>query len=202
VVDKPDLTQTQLRIGCTALPRRSPEYFAAAVASAAFGGGFTSRLVEAIRVNRGLSYAVRSRFAMSRAGGMFVVSSFTKNESAAELVEVALAEGRRFAEEGPTGEELSRAKAWLTGLFPLSLETHEQVAERVADCWLYEVDVSEVTGYREHIEAVTAAECREVAGRHFPRQGGVVVAVGPAKALARPLGKFGPVSVVAPEKVI
>jgi zinc protease len=202
VVDKPDLTQTQLRIGCPALPRKSPDYFAAVVANAAFGGGFTSRLVEAIRVNRGLSYGVRSRFLMSRAGGMFAISSFTKNESAAELVEVALAEARRFAEGGPTEEELSRARAWLAGLFPLSLETHDQVAERIADLRLYGTDVSEITGYRERVAAVTAEECRRVARSHFPLEGGAVVAVGPARAAARALERFGPVRVVAPEAVL
>jgi len=202
VVDKPDLTQTQIRIGCPALPRRTPAYFAAVVANAAFGGGFTSRLVEAIRVNRGLSYGVRSHFDMSRAGGMFSISSFTKNESAAELVEVALAEARRFADEGPTGEELSRARSWLAGMFPLSLETHGQVASKIADLRLYGTDVSEITGYRERVAAVTAEECREVARRHFPLDGGAIVAVGPARKVARALERFGPVTVAAPEAMI
>ena len=68
VVDKPDATQVQVRIALPALARSTPEYFPALVANAVFGGGFTSRLMEAIRVNRGLSYGVRSRFAMSRGG--------------------------------------------------------------------------------------------------------------------------------------
>lgn len=202
VVDKPELTQTQIRIGCTALPRRTPAYFAAVVANAAFGGGFTSRLVEAIRVNRGLSYGVHSRFEMSRAGGTFSISSFTKNESAAELVEVALDEARRFADGGPTDEELSRARAWLAGMFPLSLETHGQVADKIADLRLYGTDVSEITGYRERVAAVTAEECRQVAQRHFPLDGGAIVAVGPARSLARALERFGPVTVAPPEAMI
>lgn len=202
VVDKPDLTQTQIRIGCPGMRRRTPDYFPAVVANAAFGGGFTSRLVEAIRVNRGLSYGVRSRFSMSRAGGMFSLSSFTKNESAADLVEVALAEARRFAEGGPTEEELSRARAWLAGLFPLSLETHDQVAEKIADLKLYGTDVSEITAYRERVSAVTARDCRDIAERYFPLDGAAIVAVGPARTLRRSLERFGPVTTVAPERVI
>lgn len=202
VVDKPELTQTQLRIGCAGLPRRSPDFFAAQVANAAFGGGFTSRLVEAVRVNRGLSYGVRSRYAMSRAGGAFLVSSFTKNESAAELVAVALEEARRFAEEGPTAEELDRAQAWLCGLFPLSLETHDQVAERIADLRIYGLPATEITGYRDAIRAVDAAACRRVARATFPLDRGAIVAVGPGRALARALGRFGPVKVVAPGRLV
>jgi zinc protease len=202
VVDKPDLSQTQLRIGVPALARRSPSYFAATVANATFGGGFTSRLVEAIRVNRGLSYGVRSRYAMSRAAGMFYVSSFTKNETAAELVAVALDEARRYADEGPGPEELSRAQAWLAGLYPLSLETHDQVAERIADLRLYGLDLEEVTGYRERVRAVTAEECRTVARATFPLEGGVIVAVGPARQLAGPLARFGPVTVIPARRVV
>jgi zinc protease len=202
VVDKPDLTQTQLRIGCAALPRRTPHYFAAAVANAAFGGGFTSRLVEAVRVNRGLSYGVRSRFTMSRGAGMFHIGSFTKNETAAELVEVALEEAARFADGGPTAQELGRAQAWLAGLFPLSLETHEQVAERIAELRLYGLAPEEVTGYRERVQAVSAEACREVARAHFPLGRGAIVAVGPARQVARSLERFGPVTVLPARRLV
>lgn len=202
VVDKPDLTQTQIRIGVPALARSSPQFFAALVANATFGGGFTSRLVEAIRVNRGLSYGVRSRFAMSRAAGMFYVSSFTKNETAAELVGVALAESRRYADGGPDAEELSRAQAWLAGLYPLSLETHDQVAEKIADLRLYGIGLDEVVGYRDRVEAIRADDCREVARACFPLDRGVVVAVGPGRTLAKALERFGPVTVVPARRTL
>jgi zinc protease len=202
VVDKRDLTQTQLRLATPALPRRTAEYFPALVTNAVFGGGFTSRLVEAVRVNRGLSYGVRSRFAMSRASGIFFVGSFTKVESTGELLQVILDEARRFCDEGPRAEELDRARSYLAGLFPLSLETHDQVAERLADAQLFGTSLDEVTGYRERVHAVTADECREVARRHFPIDRGVVVAVGPARQVAPALERFGPVTVVPARKVL
>jgi zinc protease len=202
VVDKPDVTQTQVRIAAPALARATPEYFPALVANAVFGGGFTSRLMEAVRVNRGLSYGVRSRFAMSRATGIFFVSSFTKLESTAELVEVILDEARRFCDAGPGEDELSRAQSYLAGLFPLSLETHDQVAEKLADVRLYGIPLEDVSRYREKVRAVTVEQCRELARRHFPLDRGVIVAVGPARHIARSLERFGPVSVIPARKVI
>ena len=68
---------------------------------------------------------------------MFFISSFTKVETAGELVQVALDEMRRFSEGGPTAEELERTQSYLCGLHPLSLETHDQLAERLADLELY-----------------------------------------------------------------
>jgi zinc protease len=203
VVDKPDATQVQIRIALPALPRSTPDYFPAIVANAVFGGGFTSRLVESIRVNRGLSYGVRSRFAMSRGGGIFFVSSFTKTETAAELVEVALEESARFADSGPSADELSRAQAWLAGLHPLTLETHEQLAEKLADAWLYGFSLEEVTDYAERVHAVTAEQCIAIARSWFPLDGkGVIVGVGRARDVAKQLRAFGPVEVLPPSRVV
>ncbi|HET6412028.1 MAG TPA: pitrilysin family protein [Anaeromyxobacter sp.] len=201
VVDRPDLSQAQVRIASAGFGRRSPQYHAGMVASAVLGGGFTSRLMEAIRVNRGLSYGVRSRFATSASGGLFTISSFTKVESTSDLVEVALEEAARFADAGPTAEELERMQGYLCGLFPLSLETHDQVADRLADLALYRLSDDEVTGFRERVRAVTRDDCRAVAQRYFPGARPLVVVVGPAGKIAGALRRFGDVRVVPVRKV-
>ncbi|BDG07563.1 M16 family metallopeptidase [Anaeromyxobacter paludicola] len=202
IVDRPDATQAQVRVAVPAFARASPEYFPALVANAVFGGGFTSRLMEAVRVNRGLSYGVRSRFAASRAAGFFYMSSFTKNESAAELVELLLSEAARFRDGGPTEEELERTRAYLCGLYPLALETHDQVADKLTEVALYGVDRDEVAGYRARVRAVTPSDCAEVARRHFPVERGVVVAVGPARQLEKSFARFGPVRVVSGKSLV
>ena len=203
VVDKADLTQVQVRVATPGLARSTADYFAAGVANTVFGGGFTSRLMEAVRVNRGLSYGVRSRFAMSRHAGLFAMSSFTKVESAATLVEVLLDEAARFCDTGPGEDELARAQAYLAGLFPLTLETHDQVAEKLADAQLYGFPLEQVTEYRQRVKAVTPAECLEVARRHFPRAGtGAIVAVGPARAVAPALERFGEVTVMPARRLL
>jgi len=195
VVDKPDATQAQVRIGGVAIPRRSPDYLPAMVGNGVLGGGFTSRLVEAIRVNRGLTYGVRSRFAVGAETGLFILSSFTKNGSAGDLLEVALEEMARFAVGGPTEEELGRAANYLAGLFPLSLETHDQWADRIVDSWGYGYDLADICDYPDRLRAVGPVEARDATARHLPLQDGVVLAVGPARELVGQLARFGPVEV-------
>jgi zinc protease len=202
VVDRPDLTQAQLRIAAGGFSRGSPEYTAGVVAGAVLGGGFTSRLMEAIRVERGLSYGVRARFASGRAGGLFFVSSFTKVESAGELARVALDEVARFREQGPTEAELERVRGYLGGLYPLSLETHEAWAEKLGEMELYGLPPDEVSGFHARIAAVDAQACLAVARRHLPGERRVVVAVGPARRLVPQLEAFGPVRVVAARTVM
>jgi zinc protease len=201
-VDKPEVNQSQLRIALPAIARSSPEYFPAVVAASVFGGGFTSRLMEAVRVNRGLSYSIRSRFAMGRAGGLFVISTFTKNETAAELLDVIFDEVSRFCDDGPTLEELERTQSYLSGLYPLSFETHDQIAAKLSDMALYGTPLEDVTQYGERIHAVTSAQCRDLARRHFPQGRGVVVAVGPAQSLAPKLEKLGPVTIVPARRFV
>jgi zinc protease len=201
VVDKPDATQTQVRIASAGFARRSPDYHGGVVASALLGGGFTSRLMEAIRVNRGLSYGVRSRFATSAAGGLFFISTFTKVETTAEIVQVALDETARFCDGGPTAEELERMQSYLCGLYPLSLETHDQLAEKLSDLALFDLPDEEVSGFRGKIRAVTAETCRDVGRRYFPLAERVVVAVGPAKSIVRQLERFGEVTVIPARKM-
>ncbi|HZZ84578.1 MAG TPA: pitrilysin family protein [Anaeromyxobacteraceae bacterium] len=202
LVDRPDASQTQVRVAVPAFQRASPEYFPGVVANAVFGGGFTSRLMEAVRVNRGLSYGVRSRFAASRSGGFFYMSSFTKNETAAELVDVLLTEAARFRDGGPSEEELLRTQSYLCGLYPLALETHDQVADKLTELKLYGLEQEEVTHYRERVRAVTPGDCVAVARRHFPVERGVVVAVGPAKLLRKPFARFGPVREVSAKSLV
>ncbi len=201
LVDQPDLTQAQVRIAAPGYPRGSAEYAAGVVTGAVLGGGFTSRLMEAIRVERGLSYGVRARFASGRVGGLFFVASFTKVETAGQLVQVALDQLAAFRASGPTEEELARVRGYLGGLYPLSLETHEAWAEKLAEVELYGLPADEVSGFRERIGAVDAAACLAVA-RHLPGERRVVVAVGPAKALRPQLAPFGPVRVVAARSVM
>jgi zinc protease len=196
LVDRPDLTQAQLRIVAPGFARSSPEYAAGLVTGAVVGGSFTSRLMEAVRVERGLSYGVRARFASGRAGGLFLVSSFTKVETAGALVQVALAELERFRQGGPTDEELTRVRGYLGGLYPLSLETHEAWAEKLGEVELCGLPADEVGGFLARVGAVDAAACQAVARRYFPGERRLVVAVGPAERLTSQLAGLGPVRVL------
>jgi zinc protease len=191
IVDKDDATQTQLRIVSGGLQRNHPAYFGAMVAAGVLGGGFTSRLMEEIRVNRGLSYGVSARFYSYLRGGEFVISTFTKTETTAEAVQVALEVTRGLAEGGARAEELARTQTYVNGLFPLQLETNEQLARMLADLRLYGIAHDYVETFRSKVSAVTAAQVQAAARAHFPLDSYTLVAVGKAKVIAKALKPFG-----------
>jgi zinc protease len=92
-------------------------------------------------------------------------------------------------------------QSYLCGLYPLSLETHDQLAEKLADLALFDLPDDEVIGFRDRVRAVTPEAARDVGRRYFPLEDRVVVAVGPARSIARGLERFGPVTVVPARKM-
>jgi zinc protease len=196
VIHKPDATQAQVRIVSPGLPRNTPRYAEAVVANTALGGGFTSLLVDAIRVDRGLSYSVSTRLHMNRRAGLSVFASFTKNETLRALVDVALEQMRAYAETGPSEDALEKARRYLAGLFPLGLESHEALAEQIADALLDGLGLEHLKTYRNRVLAVTAGQARTMAAELSPaRDGALLSVVGEADVARRALNGLCPVEV-------
>ncbi len=162
VVDKADATQSQIRFGNITVPRGTPEEFPTVVSNTVLGSGFTSRLMEEIRVNRGLSYGARSVNTNYKYGGIFGVYTYTKNASLRECIDVALEQVKRIRTEKLTDAELASAKKYVTGLFPFDLETNSDLAYWLVDLTFYGIPLAYVEEYTGKINAVTADDCLKV----------------------------------------
>jgi len=201
IVDKPEQTQTQVRIGGSGFAKGSPDVFAATAMNTVLGGSFTSRLMQAIRVNRGLSYGVSGSFDRLMAGGWFSVSTFTKTETTREIIDVTLSELKKMGNAGPTRAELEAAKTYLGGLYPLKFETNDAVAGAIADIRLYHLGDDWVERYRERLMAVTVEQAREVARKYLLAEPPTLVLVGKAASVKRQLAGLGPQKVIEAAEV-
>ena len=121
----------QIRLGSAGNYQKHPDTFPLLLANHIFGGGFTSRLVEEVRVKRGLTYAISSGFSRSFHQGAFVIGTFTQTDTTTEIVEVIFDVLTRYRSTGGTETELETAVNYLTGLYPLSLETCEHIAGKL-----------------------------------------------------------------------
>jgi len=195
LIHKPRQTQTQVRLGALAFAKGDPESFAAEVLETILGGVFTSRLMQAIRVDRGLSYGASSSFDSYLAGGSLVISTFTKTESTREIIEVALDQVAKLRDGGPTAEELSAAKTYLAGLFPLRLETNDSLAAAISELKLYGLPTDWVTQYRQKIGAVASEQIVEVAQKYLISERFTYALVGDAPSLVRQLRGLVPTRV-------
>lgn len=176
IVDKPDQTQSQVRIGGPGYRLGHPDYFAATAMNIALGGGFTSRLVNEVRVERGLSYGVSSYFDAMSVGGAFAISTFTKTESTREIVDVSLGEVAKVRKGGITPKELKSAQTYLAGLYPMRTETNDSVASVLADIRVYGLGDDWVEKFRDRLRAVTPKQVKAVSAKYlFPKPPAIVV---------------------------
>ena len=126
LVDKPQRTQCQMVIGHLAPRYGTDDFLALMPVETAFGGMFSSRLMQEIRVKRGWSYGAGCRMHRSRAPHWFRISMAPTREVAVEALALALELYERLAEDGLTGEEHELAIHHLTGGLPFSLATARQ----------------------------------------------------------------------------
>jgi zinc protease len=196
VVDKPDQTQSQVRLGGPGFRMGHEDYFPATAMNIALGGGFTSRLMNEIRVNRGLTYGVSSWFDAMHAGGAYVLSTFTKTASTREIIDVALAEIGGVREKGLKPRELADAQAYLSGLYPLRTETNESIASSIADTRLHGLGDDWVEKFRDRLRAVTPRQVAAAARKYCYPEPPAVVVLGRADEVRKQLKGLGPLTVV------
>src|SRR4029077_5224808 len=127
----PDRSQTAIVWGHAGGLRRSdPDFYATQVISLVLGGGaLTRRLTHAIRDDQGLAYSVFGYFDASLYPGPFRVVLGTNPANAKKALAALEAEVQRIRKDGVTAREVDDAVAYLTGRFPLRLETNAGVAE-------------------------------------------------------------------------
>jgi zinc protease len=164
IVDKPDAGRTALVAGRLAIERRSPDYYAATVATAVLSG-YSGRLNQEIRVKRGLSYGAGASLSTRRACGTFLATTLVDHTRAAEATAVTLETIRSLSTAPATDEDLVTRKATVTGGFHRAIETVDGITGSVGEHVLYDVPIEEMQDYAHRILAVDAESVRAFAAR-------------------------------------
>jgi len=200
LVDKPDATQTQIRIGAIGLARNDPDLLPSQVANTILGGGFTSRLIEELRVKRSLTYGASSAFIARKVGGDFRMQTFTKTPTTVETLTLALQVMSDFRQSPLDPKLVDKAKRYLRGQYPLRVETPDAIAMRLAEIEFNALPPDELATYRSRVAAVGPDDASRAARTHMPPPDRVAITVvGKASEIRAPLeAAFGPVTVVTP----
>jgi zinc protease len=163
-----DLTQANIILGHEGVGRENPDFYALQVMNYILGGGgFSSRALDSIRNERGLAYSVYSYFSAEKGRGTFEFVMQTRNETALEAIRIARAEIRRMREELVAEEELSDAKDYLTGSFPLRFDTNRRVANFLAQLEYFQLGLDYPDRYPGLIQKVTREEIQRVAQKYL-----------------------------------
>jgi zinc protease len=159
-----DVPQSVIRFGLDGVTWRDPDFTAAYVLNHVLGGGaFTSRLFQEVREKRGLAYSVGTSLVSYRAGAMTWGFTATKNERVAEALDVIAAEMVRLKEEGPTDDELQKAKDYLTGSYALGFDTSTKIAHTLAQIAFEGLGIDYISRRNALVTDVTQADIRRAA---------------------------------------
>jgi len=173
-------------LGGAGIPRKDPDFMAAFLVNHILGGGtLSSRLYKEVRETRGLAYSVYSMLVPLDSTSLFMTATATRNEAAQQTLDVVEKEIHRLAEEGPTAEELAKAKSYQKGSFPLRFDTSTKIAAQLVLMQVEDLGIDYIDKRNALIDAVTLADAQRVAKRLL--DGGMLVAmVGrPQPALAK-----------------
>lgn len=160
VVDLPDAGQASVTYARPILGvgRNNKSYISATVLNSVLGGGYSSRLNQEIRIKRGLSYGAGSSFAWRGDATNFGTRTQTKNESAAEVAELVVAELEKLASGAIADAELIPRKSVLTGTFGRNLETTTGLAAAIGDLYSFGLPPSQLNNYIANVNAVRDVE--------------------------------------------
>jgi zinc protease len=191
VINKPDAVQTEVRVGHLGIPRRHPDYMAVNLAIRILGGEGSNRLHQILRTERGLTYGAQANMDTLKEAGDFEAETNTRSEATGEVLKLIVDEFWRLQRERVGERELDGAKAYLTGSFPLTIETPESIAMQVVNALFYGLPLQQLQTFRERVNAVTADDIQRVARTLLRPDRLSVVLVGNASAFASQLRGLG-----------
>jgi zinc protease len=191
-----DSVQSEIRVGHRAMNYDDPDYAASRVVNGYFGGAFSSRLNETIRVEKGLTYGARGGFSSQKTAGEFAISTFSKTDTTIEAVKAIMGEVNRLKQEAPSTKELENTISYFIGSYPATRETSQQVASEIWTQRVMGLPDDHAQRLLATVASTSAEQCLKIAQKHVQPEELVIVVVGPASKLKEGLEAIAPVTVV------
>ena len=193
ILHKPEAPQSELRVGHVGLPRRHPDFFPTLVMNAVLGGLFGSRINLNLREVHGYTYGASSHYDWRRGAGPFVVSTAVQSEVTAPALTEVLLEIDRIRSDKISDEELTLARDYLEGVFPIRYESTAAIATALATLVVHSLPANYYDAYRKNIHNVSADAVLAAANAHLHPLELQTVIVGDAKTIQSSLvdPKFG-----------
>ncbi len=195
LIDAPGSAQTYFWIANVGVARSFAQRAALELTNTAFGGSFGSMLMQALRIQSGLSYSAHAGFHRGAVAGEFAISSFTQTASTPKAIEAALQTLSALKQRGVGDAIIASAKSYILGQYALGFETGADWAAALADLDLYGLPDSYIDDFGRELERVDAVAVRQVVDSAYPDAQDVdIVLIGDAARIRGEVSKFGPVA--------
>ncbi|MEN3338434.1 MAG: zinc protease [Acidobacteriota bacterium] len=191
IIDRPGAVQTEIRVGNIGLARRHPDYLALDIATKILGGEGGNRLHRVLRSERQLTYGASADLHALKDTGNLIAETDTRSEKTGEALRIIVDEIARLQRQRVQQRELSDAQEYLTGSFPLTIETPGAIALQVLNAVFYGLDLNELQNYRERVSRITVDDIQRVAQQYLHPDRLTIVMVGDASIVTKQLAAVG-----------
>jgi zinc protease len=202
-VHVPGSVQAVIRLGHVMPSAAEAEWVTLDVANQVLGSPsaqFASWTMRILREERGYTYGAYSTMAQRVGPGVFALSGEFRNEVADSALHIMIELAERLRAGDIPAQDLETAHLFLTGSFPLSIETPQQVAQQVASNRLLGRPDSYLEQYRSRVAEVGVQDIARAAGAHIQPDRSLVVVVGDATQVLERVRPFAAaVEVVDPD---
>lgn len=163
-----DIPQTHIQLWHPGISKTDKDYPAAKILNNILGkSGFGSRLMNAAREERGLTYGIYSYFQHFTRADALTITTSTKNEKAGEMMSIITGELEKLKNNGITNQELEKTKSYLTGSLPLNFTSNSAISGTLAQMQLNSLEIDYLDQFIDSIEQVKLAEVNTLL-RRFP----------------------------------
>lgn len=166
-VDSPHKAQTEIRIAFPGIARSNKDFLALRVINEVLGGSFASRLNQRVRDDLGLTYSIHSYVDARDQGGMWAISTFTKNETSEKTVAEIKNVISQLLEEGIQESELEAAKNLVKAQLPRALETSDKLAYNLIALDFYGVSRDYLFNFNQDVDRMTVSQLNSVMRKYL-----------------------------------
>ena len=179
-VPKTDVNQSTILMGHPgSITRDDPDYPAVTIMNEVLSGGFSGRLFQTVRREKGLAYSVFGGYSANYdRPGRFYAGVFSKSASTVEATTAVLQEVERMREAPPTDEELSLAKDSYLNSFVFNFDTQREILSRLMSYEAYDYPSDFLQRTKADIETVSAADVQRVAETYLHPDEAHILVVG------------------------
>ena len=191
LVDRPGSAQSNIVIANGGgITRTSPDYFPMLLMHTVLGANASSRLFMNLREEKGYTYGAYSSLDARRTAGSFRVSAEVRTAVTGDSLKEFFYELGRIRSEPVTAKEIEDAKSYLTGIFPIRLETQEGLIEQLVQIRMLGLPDDYLQTYREQIQEVSVQDVQRVANEYIRPDEVAIVIVGDGKEIRRQVEPF------------
>lgn len=195
-VEKKGAVQSDILVGHLSVKRNNPDYIPIVVMNTLLGGFFTSRINKNLREVNGYTYGARSYFNFRKYLGDFCVETNVENSLTYKAVKEIIFELDKLKNENIKESELDSVKKYMTGSFPLQLETPNAIANKIINMELFDIEKDFYDTFISKVNSVTVDDVRNTAEKYLHPDSLVISVAGNTEAIKQTMEQIAEVEVI------